>query len=318
MKLDSTLEAPSHSRLAKLHDCRRAYGYRYVMGLRSRGSQSTKSLGGKAGHAALDTLHRLGWEAREIADNHIDAIFSEHVSNPEWLTAEHMKGIIGNYIERYADEDDDFRRLRLNADDVLKNEAVLYSDLAGRVADDGSFSMNEMNMVVQLDDKLKMTLVLDMLVERKDGTVWVADHKFTAQYLGQGVLGRYITSKQMPLYILAARKLVGRCDGAILNAVWMGQAACNPASKATKFDRYYFDYTEGQLEEALEWAALSRGRAQSETNAFGFNMEYWPQNPSSYCSGCDYLQLCEVAPAMRPGRITQWYDLAEAEVEDAE
>ena len=315
MKLDSTVDTPSFSRLSKFHECRRAYLYRYVMKLAAKG-QHTKPLAGKAGHAGLDVLHRVGFGAIELARGMARLAYANHVPPDaiKWLTADHICEILGNYCAYWQEDDPDFKPYKLHADILRRgNPYVKHIELDGRVDNLGYVQMNENPMVIQMSPELVMTLVIDMLVEGADGSVRVADHKWTASYLGKGVLNKYLVSHQMPLYILAARKLVGRCDGAILNAVYMGQAANNPNSNAQKFDRYLFDYTEGQLAESLAWATITAKRAKQEEQAFGYAIDeaLWPQNPASYCVGCDYLQLCEVAPAMRAGRITNWYDNAE-------
>ena len=319
-KLDSTVATPSHSRLSKFHECRRAYWYRYVQGLRSP-RQATKPLAGKAGHAGLDVLHRLGWQALPLAQSAARLAYGEHIPEEslKWLTADHICGILANYAEHWAEDDSDFKIYKLPASIVRQgNPYVKQIQLDGLVDANDNVQMNENPMVIQLSDELAMTVVIDMLITRADGSIWIADHKWTAQYLGKGVLNKYVVSHQMPLYILAARRLIGRCDGAILNAVWMGQAANNPQSGAQKFDRYVFDYTEGQLAESLEWATQTAKLAAAEESAFKASSLglYWLQNPASYCSGCDYLKLCEVAPAMRPGRVAKWFTHAD-KVEDA-
>ena len=120
-QLSSTIDAPSHSRLSKLHDCRRAYWYRYVQKLAAKGT-ATKPLAGKAGHAGLDILHRLGWGAIKLAQQAAELTYGEHVPPDaiKWLTAEHINGILHNYTEYWQEADADFQIYPLPADLIRK------------------------------------------------------------------------------------------------------------------------------------------------------------------------------------------------------
>lgn len=312
----STLEHPSHSRLAKLHECRRAYYYRYVRGLRARG-EPTRPLAGRALHAALDILHRVGYDAIPDAQRAIIDVYGDHDGGERFpfMSAEHLIGISVNYVQRWAESDDDFVPLRLHRSQLESNPAVIA--FYGSYDADGYAVLAEAPMTVRLAPGLTMTVVIDLVIRRNDGSIWVVDHKATCSYLGRGVLNKYLVSHQPPLYIAAVRAIVGRCDGAILNAIYMGEYARSATSRAVKFDRYPFDYTEGQLDESLRWAARSQTLAIAEEAVCADDEQLWLQNPSAYCAGCDFLQLCEVGPAMREGRARQWYDIAK-EGEDGE
>ena len=302
----STLHTPSHSRLAKFNDCRRAYYYRYVRGLRARGS-STRPLAGKALHAALDVLYRCGYDAIDDAQRALIAVYDEHEPSPkalEYMTTEHLMGVVVNYVKRWPEEDEDFKPHRLHVSQIVDNPKVLAWE--GEVDDDGYLVLAEQPMVVDIGG-MAMTVVLDLLVERADGSLWVCDHKATAGYLGKGVLNKYLTKHQPQLYIHAARAIAGRCDGAILNAIHMGKSALSLKSNAVKFDRYYFDYTEGQLDDSLVWAQLTNAEEAEARERYGDDEVQWLQNSDSYCAGCDYLPLCEVGSTVRERRHA-WYD----------
>lgn len=300
----STLEHPSHSRLAKLHECRRAYYYRYVRGLHARG-EPTRPLAGKALHAGLDVIYRKGYDAIDDAHRAIIATYGDHDGGERfpWMTTEHLMAIMVNYVKRWAAEDD-FVPLRLHRDSIERNEAILA--FHGAYDEQGFAVLAEAPMVVRITPTLTMTVIIDLVVAKGD-QVWVVDHKATCSYLGRGVLNKYLVSHQPPLYIEAVKAIVGRCDGALLNAIYMGEHARSPTSKAQKFDRYTFDYTAGQLGESIVWARRTQALAVDE-EACEDDESWWLQNPSAYCAGCDYLQLCEVGPALREGRAREWYD----------
>lgn len=315
IRLESTLAAPSHSRLAKLHDCRRAYYYRYVRKLRARGS-STRQIAGKALHAAFDVLYRKGFDAIEEAHRAIIREYGDHVPGERfaYLTVEHLMGIMVQYVHRWSADDADevigLTPLRLHCSQIEGNPAILT--FAGDYDEDGYAILAESPMIVRISDTLAMTVIIDLIVKRADGTIWVVDHKNTAAWLGKGVQNKYLVSHQLPLYVLAVRAMLGRCDGALINAIYMGEQALSTRSKAVKFDRYVFDYTDGQLAESEHWAQHTLFAAVDEEaigeSVDGDDERWWLQNPSAYCAGCDYLQLCEVGPAMRAGRAVQWYD----------
>lgn len=314
IRLESTLQAPSHSRLAKLHDCRRAYYYRYVRGLRSRAGSNTRQLAGKALHAGFDVIYRRGYAAIDDAHRAIIGVYDGHVPAErfEYITTEHLMGILVNYVHRWHEDDPDFQPLRLHRSQIESNPAILT--FAGDYDEDGYAILAESPMIVQITPDFAMTVIIDLVMQRSDGSIIVVDHKATAAWLGKGVLNKYLVSHQPPLYVHAVRAIIGQCDGAILNAVYMGEQALSLRSKAVKFDRYPFDYTEGQLEESIAWARGTLEIAIVEETMHGDAGEAaWLQNPNAYCGGCDYLPLCEVSPALRPGRISQWFTTEEGE-----
>lgn len=310
MTQHSTLSAPSYSRLSALHRCRRFYYHRYVQRLQRQGS-ATRPLAGKAGHAALDVLYRKGYDAIDDAHRALIAAYGDHVpSDPklQYLTDTHLMGVVVQYVQRWPEDDVDFQPLRLRPQDVSPAALVSFE---GELDDEGYMIMAETPMQVRLASGQVVTVVIDLVVRNSAGELWVVDHKWSTGYLGGGMTNRHVVSHQLRLYVLAVQALLGSCAGAIVNAVYMGEQANNARSNALRFDRYPYDYTEGQLQETLEWAQRTGDWAVSEEAIFGADESMWLQNDQAHCSECDYLPLCEVSPAMRTNRINALYQIGD-------
>lgn len=303
LPMASSLAAPSYSRLATLHGCRRKYYYRYVLGLRSP-RDATRALAGKALHAGLDILYRRGYDAIEDAHRAVIATMEGHVAAAgfEYLTAEHLMGLLVQYVQRWPEDDDAFRPLRLRPSD-LGSALVAFE---GETDAEGYMVFAESPMQVRLDDGNIYTLVIDLVVDTPDG-IFVVDHKATAGYLGDRFSSKFVLSPQPRAYVLATQALLGECAGAIINGIHMGPNANKAESRAVRFDRYTFDYNDGELREALEWLRVTQALAQQEEGDERALLESaWPINPDAYHAECDYLPLCEVSAAMRPARMKQY------------
>lgn len=295
----STLIAPSYSRMATFNSCRRKYFNRYVLGLRRHGPPPLRPLAGTAGHAALDVLHRRGFDEIEaahlaICDTYAKALGAAVPQGPHaFLTAEHVMGITVQYVRHYAEDDDDFVPLRMRPEE-LSNALVAFE---GQVDADGFMVLAEAPMTVRLENGELVQVVIDLAVRRSDGSVSAVDHKWTASYLGDGISKRYTMSHQPRLYVLALRALLREnVDGAIINAVHMGKGANSVGSNALRFDRYEFPYTEGQLQETLQWVSITKREMMMTERALGNAEAPWLQNTESFCSDCDFAALCEVPP----------------------
>lgn len=305
----STLEAPSYSRLARLHACRRAYYYGYVMRLRPRGGDAVRQAAGRALHAALECA-----PGDPAADAAIEAAMQgvDYAPEPQqaYLTAAHLQGVLRGYNERWRPDGEDADWTPLSVTDAeLRATGALIAMEAGSGA-------VERSMTVRLTERLVMTLVIDAVVRRRaDDAIMIVDHKATAAYLGRGVQQRQAVGHQLPLYVAAARALGLDAQGAIVNAIYMGEHALKATSSATKFDRYAFDYTDGQIAEAVEWAEASQSVARQDEARWGArgDARLWLQAPGAQCAFCDYRQLCEIAPAMRQRRIEAAYTMEEGE-----
>ena len=311
-RLESTLATPSHSRLDKLHACRRAYYYRYVRRLRIRGD-ATRPLAGKCLHAALDVLYRRGYSAINEAHSTIDSVYGDHTPADKltFLSPKHLHGILDNYVRRWPEGDDDFQPIKLHRSQIEANAAIVT--YAGTYDADGYTVLAEAPMVVRLAPGLTVTVIIDLPVRRANGSVWVVDHKSTCGWLAN-LIESHVITHQLPTYVLALRAVLGECSGAILNGIYMGEYACNAKSTAQKFARWHdehFGYTEGQLLETLTWLQRSAALASVEEAVNGDDEQAWLQHPSKQCAQCDYKELCVVGPVLRPGRIAQWYDTSE-------
>jgi hypothetical protein len=306
--IESTVLHPSHSRCACFQDCKRKYYYRYILGARKRGA-ATRALAGKAGHAALDVLMRNGYDDIDNAHRALIALYDTHVPEYElaYITTEHLMAIVVNYCKHWPQDDDDWLPQPLH----LHSLSPAVSHWQGTVDAAGVMMMQESPMIVQIGDTTA-TVVIDAVVRRADGKLWVVDHKFTAGYLGKNVLNKYLVSHQLPLYIAALKAALPeeRVGGAILNAVYMGDKAVNPLSNALKFERYVFDYTDEQIDESVDWHRRTQAVAQAAESGLLAERD-WVQNDNAYCAGCDYLALCEVGASMRPARLAAHFEITQ-------
>ena len=300
--IHSTQQISSHSRLATLAHCNRKYFHSYVEGLESTGELSARLVAGKAGHAGLDAYYRTG-----SLEAGVEALQLEYgdflpLGDDAFLTCGHLEGILHNYTETYNAEV--WKPVPLKLSD-LRQEALIQQECT--VTFEGIVVMSEASFVVRLSNGVPYIVRPDLIAEDAEG-LRVADHKWTCGWLGQ-MWSREKMSHQIRLYADGMSQLLGQPVrlGAI-NAIHMGKQALNSKSKAQKFDRFLFEWSEGQIRESLDWLELQREREEylsCRTDSEGI---MFAQNPGSACSWCSFARLCEADPERaRPLRKLREY-----------
>lgn len=289
----STLDAPSHSRLHTLSECEERYYNAYVLRIEPTEADEAKRRGGSALHAGLDPLHRLGWDALDIAIEASRTSWGDYVPRAErlrYMTAEHFEGILRQYVP-WAQQRPQWRPVQLPGVGAAIEEPI----------------------VVQLAPDVRVQVVLDLAAEDEGGDVWVVDHKATADFLGSNLIARLRFQHQLRLYYRALEVVLERpIEGAVCNALYMGEYANVDRSNAVRFDRYEFDYTRSQVEDSIEWARRAAARAKALEDGTIAPVKHGGR----HCSWCAYSPLCEVAGTLREGRLRAHYRPKASEDDD--
>ena len=137
------------------------------------------------------------------------------------------------------------------------------------------------------------------------GQRYIVDNKFTTQWLNDHWAKKFRLGHQFRVYCAALEATTGESyDGAYVNAIYFGPPPKSPWNRiASSPNRLFgpFHYTEGHLQETWEWA-----KGLTEAEALYERLEIWPQNEQACGNfgGCQYLELCERAPAVR-GALAQ-------------
>jgi RecB family exonuclease len=294
--IHSTLETSSHSRLQTLAHCDRRYYHSYVEGIEPKDDTSARLHAGKCGHVGLDTLARTG--SLDAATEALREAWGDYkpLGDDSYLTCGHLEGILHNYTETYNAEV--WKPIPLKLSDL--NQAALVEHEC-EVTPEGVVIMSEASFVVKLSNGMPFIVRPDLIVEDAEG-LRVVDHKFTAGWLGQ-LWSREKHSHQLRLYAEGMSALLGQPVrlGAI-NAVFMGKQALNDKSKAQKFDRFLFEWTEEQMWESLDWVERKRAAEHELLKGSDPGERWFAQNPGSACSWCPYARLCEASPG-RPREL---------------
>lgn len=284
-----------YSALSILASCARLYQLKYKRHLRPEGDEPPYLRGGQAGHAALNALYTQDWDL-ELALAALAEEWGDYTpkGKHDYLTLGHMELVIEDYMRDREEnptvlEAEKATPLRLNAEQALVVEWP--HPFTGEVLEIGG----------------KVDLPTAMTTQN-----YIVDHKFTTSWVNSRWATRFQIGHQFRIYVAMLQVLTGqKFEGAYVNAVYMGQP---PKSgwdnvKSNPNTLYGpFHYTDEHLAETWEWAAgLMRTAELYE------ELDWWPQNEASCTmySGCDYLDICERSPAMRPFVEKQLYRVKE-------
>ena len=254
-----------HSYLSLLLDCLRAFFYKHEELIEAKGD-AIRLKAGSAMHKGLAVIHET-WEIEPAVEAmRTELGTSSGVGDLDFLTSGHLEAVLRNYLDYWKDRD--------------------------------PFVVVEMieEPIIQQLDGLWIGGIPDMVVEQ-EGELVVLDHKTTSSYLGSHLYNRVKFSKQFPIYCLLLTEKLGKpVRRGICNAIYTGKYATVEKSKASKFERYSFEYSEEDLEETVQWIR----EVQSIIKHFdSIHVNRWPQHGGSHCGWCEYKELCEVAPPLR-------------------
>jgi len=164
----------------------------------------------------------------------------------------------------------------------------------------------EANFLIMMPDSNLFTGVIDLIVERPDGSIYIVDHK-TKSRMGSFFLEEFRPDFQIDGYAYACRELVGRCDGVIINAI---STDMNPRER---FMRGSEERTEKELDdfeqdfmhqmERMKWCrSVGRwGRNTTECNRWGRYK-------------CEYLPLCLFG--IPEHRLGDYFDIDEGDEDE--
>lgn len=292
--------------LQKVADCPRKHEVRVEMNLESSGPPSAPMVAGIALHAGLEYYYALPERGTELArEAAVQVMHAEYDSFPidrglmdqnhVHLSSEHLENVMQNYFHYWEVEAIDiYTPLEVKRDD-LNLEDVVAAKFRTTVT--GDLILGESSLIMKFDVGEDKPFVLsgkpDLPVVKQDGTLWAMDHKTTSAYLSDWWAKSYQISNQLRGYMAMLRSLTGRTPmGGVINAIYVGKYATNPNSKATKFNRFQFDFSPEHIDEAI----LNQ-HAWVKTIEHYRSTGYYPQG-CGY-GGCDMPGLCRRDPATR-------------------
>ena len=290
--------------LQKVADCPRKHEVRVEMGLEHSGPPSAPMVAGIAMHAALEyyySLPKRGEMEEEAAVQVLHATWDSFEidrclmdPNHVHLSSDNLEHILRNYIYYWTKQAIEiFEPLHLSIDDLNLSDVVAAKF---RTTSTGELILGESSLVMRFpvgDETFVLSGKPDLPVIKQNGSLWAMDHKTTSSYLSDWWAKSYQVSNQLRGYMAMLRSLTGRTpEGGIINAIYVGKHATNPNSKATKFDRFQFDFAPDHIDEAIAnqhaWVkAIEHFRSTG----------YWPQG-CGY-GGCDMPDLCRRDPETR-------------------
>jgi len=280
-----------HSYLKIPAECLRKHYYKHILRLDLIDADTTRLDVGTVMHKGLEILYsHTDWRT-DVVDAAVHTALEKYAElclrpwgDFEHLTEGHIESIIRGYVRSWGGREP-------------------YTVVAGA----------EEPLTMTLPSGLQVGGIVDVVIEDGDALL-VMDHKTSGGWLGSMMYNRAKYEMQLRLYCALVEHNYGRpCRGGIINAIYTGKQASNPNSKAKKFDRYRFDYTPGQIGEALGWAQ-NWERLLYDLEHLSLDetpIDDFPQFGGTHCGWCDFNQLCSAAPAVREGLIELKYEVRE-------
>ena len=301
MMLRSTVDAPSHSRMASVNNCERHYFLRYVRGLESP-EQFAPAYMGSALHVGLEVFHRTGDKEAAIAGLHGYWGPQRFFGDWDWVTPGHAEVILKNYMDAKHAQDWNVVKLRW-AD--LDSQRLIDTDVQEDA--DGFLMLAEASFIVDVPGLGPVLIKPDILLRVATG-LRVGDHKSTTSYLGSKLYNRTKFEHQLRTYALAMGALLKEPVGeGFCNAIYAGKSAGFDKFSGKRFESYVFDYSPADFTETKAWYKASKIKMQTLA-ALGMQDELQaPQNPSDRCGYCDFAKLCSAPAALRPGLVRMHY-----------
>lgn len=293
--------------LSKVATCPRKHEVRVEEGLERAGPPSPPMVAGIAVHAGLEYFYSLPREMRETryaVDQAIGVVMSEWsrfeidraLMDQKYvhLSPEHLEEVMENYFHCWGHERiETFEPLEVSVDALDLSDVMAARFLLNT---EGKVILGESKLVMRFDvegEPFYLCGKPDLPVTNQTGSVYAMDHKSTGSYLSTWWARNYEVSDQLRGYMGMLDKLLGRTPrGAVINAIYVGKHATNPNSKATKFDRFSFDFSPAHIYESLR-NQQARVRMIEHFRKQG----YFPQG-CGY-GGCDMPELCRRDPGTR-------------------
>lgn len=290
--------------LSKIITCPRHHQIKVEERLTEPGD-SAPMVAGIAIHAALEYYYaagHLGPEAErmalELCRDEWNRFNIDPSSVPEkhsHLTLDHLLGVLRGYFQEWnINRIEIFEPLRITSLDDMDLSQVVGARF--RLNSAGNIILGESNLIMRFEvdgDPFVLAGKPDLPVRDQMGSLWAMDHKTTSSSLSDWWAKKHEMSNKDRGYMAMLASLLGTpLRGAIINAIYVGKYALNPASRATKFHRFSFPFTEGHVEEAIR-----NQYTWIKTIKFYRDLGYWPQGCDF--GGCKQPALCKRDPATR-------------------
>ena len=293
------------STLQKVADCPRAHQIRVEENL-DRPSPTTPMVAGIAVHYGLEYYYANSeptdkHEAEAIRLMEVEyATFDIDRVNQDTrylhLQPDHLADVMRNYFNTW-------NRQRIEVYRPYGGLKVDELDLSSVVAaqfyltPDEDIILGESKLVMKFDvegEELVLAGKPDLPVRKQDGSIYIMDHKSTSAYLSDYWAKSHEVSNKMRGYMAMVSSLLGGepLAGAVINGLYVGKHALSETSKATKFQRFQYDFTPDHVTESL------RNQLAWRKTIDHYREEgYFPQG-CAY-GGCSYPDVCKRDPASR-------------------
>lgn len=290
--------------LSKIAKCPRYHELRMEKNLRKPGA-SAPMAAGIAVHLGLDYYYAVPAPRGPVyQENAIEMMAGEWrkwdidpaLSDKPHLTEAHLRTVMENYFRTWEHERIDvFKPIAgLQMDDLNLNDVIAAKF---KLTNDGSIILGESSLIMRFDlgeDTLILAGKPDLPAMKQDGRIYVMDHKTTSGYLSDWWAKSHEVSNKLRGYMAMVQSLLDRrCSGAVINGIYVGKYATNPDSKATKFQRFQFDFSTDHVSEALRNQLAWQQTIEFYRNELG----YFPQGCGF--GGCQAPDICRRDPATR-------------------
>lgn len=299
--------------LSKVAGCPRYHEIRLEQGLR-RPEVSAKMVAGIAVHEGLDYYYAIPEPRGQVyEENAIEIMAAEWnswgidpaLTDAPHLTERNLRTVMKNYFRIW-------NRERIEVYKPISGLEISDLDLTDvlaakfKVVDaTDTVVMGESSLVMRFEvdgEPLILSGKPDLPVRKKNGRVYVMDHKTTSGYLSDWFFQTHEVSNKLRGYQAMVEKLLGiKTSGAVINGIYVGQYATNPDSKAAKVSRKTFNFTSQHVQEALRNQLTWR-----KTIDFYRDLDYFPQ--ACGFGGCSEPGLCRVSPEERELKAQQDYE----------
>ena len=285
-----------YSALSLGADCWRKYKYRYVDRLEPKDAVDPPYLhAGSVGHKVFHFWYTEEWNleagielAREEWGDY------KPKGKHSYLTLGHFELVLEEYFE-----------------DRSKNPTALEAegDIGSRLGAEEAVEFVWPHS--KTGEELKLGGIPDLPTAFASQN-YIVDNKFTTGWLNQQWASNFQLGHQFRIYCAMLKHTTGvEYDGAYVNGIYMGEPPKSGWKKVKSVQNKLlgpFRYTQEHLDETWEWVkAHQTHRELCEASGT------WPQNEKScgYYGGCDYLDLCERSPKVRPAIKQMLYRIKE-------
>lgn len=179
-----------------------------------------------------------------------------------------------------------------------------------RLTHDDYVVLGESNFIVLFDEhdlqwddaELLLAGKPDLPAIKQDGRLYVMDHKTTGSWLSDWWAKTHEMANKDRGYMAMMGVILGRRPhGTVINGITLNEGAhTNPKSKATKFARFQFDFTEDHVIEALRNQFMLKKTAEFYRTA-----GYYPQTCGF--GGCKMPDVCRRDPPTRDVVLSRDY-----------